>query len=224
MAEKTGAYGKQENASGRDGKWDMEVFKERAKERDKEAFDKAKEHEEAALKGKKAPRTKPDLPKPTKLLEQRTHDLGIDNNLNKTMVVNNPGGRGAGQPGFYCDLCKRVSKDSIAYLSHVNGKTHLRRLGQTTQVARSTLDQVRAKIAFLRAQTSQESESKRFNFEKRLAEVTRLEDQRREAEKQKIRVEKEQKREKELKAKMGVQDEGIAGMMGFGGFGSRKIR
>ena len=38
--------------SGRDGKWDLAVFAERAKEKDKEVSDRAKEAEAAMLKGK----------------------------------------------------------------------------------------------------------------------------------------------------------------------------
>lgn len=85
MAEKAGAYGKQEvrfawavvqelaagltdlwigwaepqsicwlkSASERvDGKWDTKVFEERAKEKNKERYERAKEHEEAAKTGK----------------------------------------------------------------------------------------------------------------------------------------------------------------------------
>jgi len=37
--------------SGRDGKWDLAVFAERAKEKDKEASDRAKENEAAMMKG-----------------------------------------------------------------------------------------------------------------------------------------------------------------------------
>ncbi|KAL7409097.1 hypothetical protein BDY24DRAFT_445177 [Mrakia frigida] len=222
MADKVGAYGAQDN-SGRDGKWDLAVFAERAKEKDKEASDRAKENEAAMMKGKKPARFKEELPKATKLLEQRTAPLELENNLGKTMIVNNPGGRGAGQPGFYCDICKRVSKDSIAYLDHLNGRTHLRRLGQTTSVARSSLDQVRTRIALLRSQTHSLSESKRFDFETRLAEVQKTEENRRLAEKDKKRRDKEDKRKKmaeeEVERNGGPADEGMMGMMGFGGFG-----
>lgn len=55
----------------------------------------------SSLSGKKPARFKEELPKATKLLEQRTAPLELENNLGKTMIVNNPGGRGAGQPGFY---------------------------------------------------------------------------------------------------------------------------
>jgi hypothetical protein len=38
-----------------DSKWDMAVFKERAKEKDHARYEKAKEHEEAAKKGAVSP-------------------------------------------------------------------------------------------------------------------------------------------------------------------------
>lgn len=45
----------QQNASGREGKWDIAVFQERAKERDKEAYERAKEAEEAMKQGASVP-------------------------------------------------------------------------------------------------------------------------------------------------------------------------
>lgn len=43
-----------------------------------------------------------DLPKPTKELQAREGDLGIEKNLNKTMLVQgSSGGRGPKGPGFY---------------------------------------------------------------------------------------------------------------------------
>ena len=65
---------------------------------------------------------KNDLPKPTELMKQRDAPLELDKNLNKTMVVQNPGGRGPGQPGFYCEPCNRTYKDSVGYLDHINSR------------------------------------------------------------------------------------------------------
>jgi len=73
--------------------------------------------------GKKPKRFKEDVPKPTELMQQRDGPLELDKNLNKTMIVNNPGGRGPGQPGFFCEVCNRTSKDSAAYLDHINGRS-----------------------------------------------------------------------------------------------------
>jgi U4/U6.U5 tri-snRNP component SNU23 len=69
------------------------------------------------IKGKRK-----DIPKPTELMKRRDHDLELEKNLGKTMVVQNPGGRGAGQPGFYCEACNRTYKDSVGYLDHINGR------------------------------------------------------------------------------------------------------
>lgn len=55
-------------------------------------------------------------------MKQRETPLELDKNLNKTMVVQNPGGRGPGQPGFHCETCNRTYKDSTGYLDHINGR------------------------------------------------------------------------------------------------------
>lgn len=55
-------------------------------------------------------------------MKRREESLDLDKNLNKTMVVQNPGGRGPGQPGFYCEACSRTYKDTSAYLDHINGR------------------------------------------------------------------------------------------------------
>lgn len=146
-----------------------------------------------------------------------------------------------------------MSKDSIAYLSHINSRSRasssalcepfrsfrradtprpfapaprradLRRLGQTTQAARSTLDEVRAKIASLRAATAEASASKQYDFDARLKEVARAEEVRRAEEKQRRVEKKAEKRDEREKARKGEQVGGeLAEMMGFGGFGTSK--
>lgn len=65
---------------------------------------------------------KKDLPKPTELMKARDAPLDLDKNLGKTMVVQNPGGRGPGQPGFYCEACNRTYKDTVGYLDHINSR------------------------------------------------------------------------------------------------------
>lgn len=99
----------------------------------------------------------------------------------------------------------------------------LRRLGQGTQAARSTLDEVRAKIASLRAATADQSSAKEFDFQARLKEVAKAEEIRRAEEKQRRVEKKTEKREQAEKARKGEQVGGeLAEMMGFGGFGSTK--
>lgn len=58
-------------------------------------------------------------------MKQREGPLELDKNLNKTMVVQNPGGKGPGQPGFYCETCSRTYKDSVGYLDHINSRARM---------------------------------------------------------------------------------------------------
>ncbi|KAG8783236.1 hypothetical protein FRC12_019949, partial [Ceratobasidium sp. 428] len=171
MAEKVGAYGNKASEAGFRRKWDKEEYAQKAKEKDDAEKKRMQENEELMKKGKRPRKAKEELPKPTEMMKQREHGLELDKNLNKTIIVQNAGGKGPGQPGFYCDLCQRTCKDTSGYLDHVNSRQHLRRLGQTTQIARSTLDQVRARIALLREKTKEASSARTYDFEKRLQEV-----------------------------------------------------
>lgn len=58
-------------------------------------------------------------------MKQREAPLNLDKDLGKTIIVNNPGGRGPGQPGYYCEVCNRTCKDSAGYLDHINGRTRM---------------------------------------------------------------------------------------------------
>ncbi|KAJ7594318.1 hypothetical protein C8J56DRAFT_820875 [Mycena floridula] len=204
-------------------KWDKEEYAEKAKKRDLEEAERMKDNEERLRQGKrprKGPKTA-DLPKPTELMKRREEALELEKNLNKTMVVQNPGGRGAGEPGFYCETCSRTYKDSTGYLDHINSRAHLRALGQTTRLERSTLEQVRARIALLREKTKDAVTAKTYDFDQRLAEVKAKETALREEKKAKKKLVKEQAR-LELVHETVEGDDEMAKMMGFGGFGSSK--
>jgi len=164
---------------------------------------------------------KNDLPKPTELMKQRDAPLELEKNLNKTMVVQNPGGRGPGQPGFYCETCNRTYKDSVGYLDHINSRAHLRTLGQTTKIERSTLAQVQARIAYLREKTKEAASAKAFDFEQRLAEVKEKEQALREQRKAEKKAAKDKARLALINDSENVDSE-MTTLMGFGGFGSSK--
>jgi U4/U6.U5 tri-snRNP component SNU23 len=155
-------------------------------------------------------------------MKRREGSLELDKNLNKTMVVQNPGGRGPGQPGFYCEACKRTYKDSVGYLDHINSKAHLRIIGQTTRIERSTLQQVRDRIAYLREKTKEASSAKSFDFDQRLAEIKAKEATLRAEKKAHKKAEKEKARVELVKESAMDGEDDMAKMMGFGGFGSTK--
>ncbi|KAJ7072175.1 hypothetical protein C8F01DRAFT_1361587 [Mycena amicta] len=203
-------------------KWDKEEYAERARRKDVEERERMQDNEERLRQGKrprKGPR-KEDLPKPTELMKQRDAPLELDKNLNKTMVVQNPGGKGAGQPGFFCETCSRNYKDSIGYLDHLNSRAHLRAIGQTTKLERSTLAQVQARIALLRDKTREATTAKAYDFDQRLAEVKAIELKKREEKKAARQAEKEKIRLEMVKDS--EPDDEMHRMMGFGGFGSTK--
>jgi U4/U6.U5 tri-snRNP component SNU23 len=105
-------------------KWDLEEYSEKARERDREEKERAQENEERIRKGQKPlqrKRRQDDLPKPTETLKARENDLEIEKNQGKTLMVDGAQGGRKG-PGFYCEICNRTYKDSIAYLDHVNGR------------------------------------------------------------------------------------------------------
>ncbi|RPD63873.1 hypothetical protein L227DRAFT_521072 [Lentinus tigrinus ALCF2SS1-6] len=228
MSGKQGAYGARAGDTDFRKKWDKEEYAEKARQRDQEEKERMQENEERLKQGKKPRKSrKDDLPKPTELMKRREGSLELEKNLGKTIVVQNAGNRGPGVPGFYCETCNRTYKDSAGYLDHINGRAHLRALGQTTKIERSTVEQVRARIAYLREKTREASSAKEFDFEKRLAEVRAREAALREEKKQAKKALRERARVELAKdtaaapeAKQNEND--MMAMMGFAGFGTTK--
>lgn len=98
----------------------------------------------------------------------------------------------------------------------------LRALGQSTKIERSTVEQVRARIAMLREKTKEASSAKAFDFDKRLAEIKTKEQALRQEKKEQKKAEKERARLELMKDLKPEADDEMAKMMGFGGFGSTK--
>lgn len=96
----------------------------------------------------------------------------------------------------------------------------LRRLGQTTQVSRSTLEQVRDRLEYwqeeIRERMSRGGQGLEYDFEMRLAEIAKQQKAEKELRK-KTRKEKKQPPEKTVDV-----DQETMAMMGFGSFGSTK--
>jgi hypothetical protein len=94
----------------------------------------------------------------------------------------------------------------------------LRAIGQSTKVERSTVEQVRERIAALREKTKAASAAKAYDFDQRLADIREKEKALREQKKAEQKAAKEQAR-----LEM-IQDDNseMAQLMGFGGFGTSK--
>lgn len=107
---------------------------------------------------------------------------------------------------------------------HTDRGADLRNLGQTKRTDRSTLSQVRARIAKLREETKHKTTAANFDFKSRLTAVKEAERQEKEARKEDRKRKREERRRVEA-GEQGVEAGGdveMAAMMGFGGFGGGK--
>ncbi len=55
-------------------------------------------------------------------LKARQEAVDIESKVGKVEVVNPTTADGAAAPGFFCEVCLSLHKDSASYLDHINGK------------------------------------------------------------------------------------------------------
>uniref|UniRef100_A0A915PAD1 U1-type domain-containing protein n=1 Tax=Meloidogyne floridensis TaxID=298350 RepID=A0A915PAD1_9BILA len=119
--------------------WDKTEFEIRAQERlaaEKEAFD----IKRGVIKPPKGPKVQRELLKP------REFKLDLESKVGKQVVINKTT-PSAESGGYYCNICDCVVKDSLNFLDHINGKNHQRNLGFSMRVKKSTVDEVRERLA-----------------------------------------------------------------------------
>ena len=99
------------------------------------------------------------------------------------------------------------------------GTPDLRKLGQTTKVARSTLQEVQAKIQSLREQSAKRMDAKKYDFQQRLKDLKQIEEDDAQLRKEKKREEKERKAALEKEQAEKDADPEMMAAMGFASFG-----
>lgn len=203
MADRKSAYGTSTADAARKT-WDREAYAEKAREKETKSKEEAKARYEAKLQGKKyyAPVDYSSLEATT----SRTQRLDVASLVGKTMIV--PAGAAVGKrgrgAGFYCSDCDLTFKDNIQLVEHLNSKQHLIATGQSGEVVRVGVEEVRQRLRWLAHKKKQEEEEERKAGELDLSARLKM----REEEEIKEREEKRRKRnEKRRKGKGG--DSGI---------------
>ena len=102
-------------------------------------------------------------------------------------------GRGA---GFYCGDCDLTFKDNLQFVDHLNSRQHLVATGQSGEVKRATVEEVRERLDWLARRRREEREGvgNEVDLERRL-EVRKEEEDREREEKRRKRNEKRRKTE-----------------------------
>ncbi|KAH7328067.1 hypothetical protein B0I35DRAFT_403501 [Stachybotrys elegans] len=214
--------------------WDLDEYAQKAKDRETKEREESKARYEAKLAGKKY--YKPLTGNETLTSARRTV-LDVSHQVGKTQLV--PAGAGVGKrgrsAGFYCESCDLTFKDNLQFVEHLNTTQHLLNAGQTAEVKRATVEEVRERIA-MHVQRREELEKEKATS---LHERLKLREQEAAVEaeerRKKRRDEAERKRaDKDQAAKVkteygedvrieGEHDEDdMMAQMGFTGFGTSK--
>uniref|UniRef100_K3WAK2 U1-type domain-containing protein n=1 Tax=Globisporangium ultimum (strain ATCC 200006 / CBS 805.95 / DAOM BR144) TaxID=431595 RepID=K3WAK2_GLOUD len=228
--------------------WDRELYEKRAQLRasgqleekeEKKVIKSQKEEFKAAEEGAEGPAGSARA-----FLKARSEKVTLDSNVGTVRVVKSDDMNKNG--GYYCEICECGLKDSVAYLDHINGKKHLRKLGYSMRVERSTVDQVKNRL--------QSAAKRKWDpiMTKKLDAMEEYEKKLKAMEEEEARVKKQKKEDKKAKkhaqtsnppltstatdaqsaagaskqaAEAAATDDADAemmAMMGFGGFGSSK--
>ncbi|CAO3651331.1 unnamed protein product [Cunninghamella echinulata] len=203
--------------------WDKKEYAEKAAKREaKERLDAI--NAERKKKGlpplKDKQQEEEDKNKPPKItLKHREEKVNLDANLGKIQIVSG-GSENRNQPGYYCELCDSVFKDSKGYMDNLNGKKHQAKLGVSMKVERAAVSSVFERLEQLKRKKNDPKENQEYDLKTRVDELKQQEHDEKERRKELKRRKKEEKRKID-KVEQNEEDD-MAKIMGFGGFGSSK--
>ncbi|KAJ5551680.1 hypothetical protein N7535_000376 [Penicillium sp. DV-2018c] len=190
--------------------WDREEYAQKAADAEAKRKAEGKARYEAKLLGKKY-----HAPVDYSALEEttaRNQRLDVASMVGKTMLV--PAGatmgkRGQGA-GFYCKDCDLTFKDNLQLVEHLNSKQHLIATGQSGEVKRAGVEEVRMRLRMLAHRKRQREDEERRAWQLDLG--ARLKE--REEIDAKEREEKRRKRSEKRK-KVKQEDDSWEGRLGI---------
>ena len=190
---KAGAYGTKTSDTSFRKTWDREEYAAKGAERDRVKREEGKERAEAQAKGQKYHR-RASTPPDAKETESRKSRLDVASLVGKQILV--PAGAAVGKrgrgAGFYCEACDLTFKDNLQLVDHLNSRQHLVAIGQTHEVRRATLQDVRERLAWLKRKKDEDKEAEVVDLGKRL-EVAGDREESARSEKRRLRNEKRRK-------------------------------
>lgn len=203
MSERKGAYGA---SAGGDTAfrrtWDREEYAAKAAEREKKIREEGKARHEAAVAGKTYIR-RASTPPDARDTEARKARLNLADQVGKTQLV--PAGAGQGKrgkgAGFYCEACDLTFKDNLQWIEHLNSKQHLSNTGESGEVKRATLEDVKERLEHLKRRREDEKAREVVDLSARI-EVAKEQEEKEREEKRRKRNEKRRK----TKDGMGLPD------------------
>ncbi|KAI9811094.1 MAG: U4/U6.U5 snRNP associated protein [Pycnora praestabilis] len=207
-AKRDSAYGSKDTSDTSFRKtWDRTEYAAKASVREQKIKEEGRERYEAKLAGRKyVPRA--STPPDAQETQSRAQRLDVSANVGKTMLV--PAGAATGKrgrgAGFYCADCDLTFKDNLQYVDHLNSRQHLVATGQSGEVRRAGVEEVRERLAWLKRKRDELKGEEIVDLEKRLEEVGEKADRERE-EKRRKRNEKRRK----TKDGLGVKTEEVEG-------------
>jgi U4/U6.U5 tri-snRNP component SNU23 len=198
MADSKGnAYGSTTSDTSFRKTWDRTEYAEKAKQRAEREREEGKARYEAKVAGKKyIPRAKTP-PEGQKESASRQTRLNVAAHVGKTSLV--PAGAAVGKrgrgAGFYCADCDLTFKDNLQFVDHLNSKQHLMNVGESGEVKRAGVEDVRERLAWLKRKMEEEmKEADRVDLDRRL-EQREEDDERKREEKRRKRREKRRRTE-----------------------------
>uniref|UniRef100_A0A0K0DX99 Matrin-type domain-containing protein n=1 Tax=Strongyloides stercoralis TaxID=6248 RepID=A0A0K0DX99_STRER len=181
-------------------KWDITEYHIKAQER------LTKEKEELA---KKNGLLKPEKDNSKKeLIKMREEKIDLTSKIGKSTKVNSDTCNDG--VGFYCEICDVTVKDSISYLTHCNGKSHQKNLGFIMKVKKSSVNDVKARIA-IKVAEKKELKRKQDNP----SDYDLIDD-----DTDNQNVKKKKTKDEDIKDEVEDEDEEMMKVMGFGKFTS----